>query len=214
MTKFYLLFLTLFMQTNAPLYQFEEGTGLVFKYMIEDLKGTSAFSIARKCSIENKQYVHTVELNFDKLKLDVVNTTPDSDDYKNCEGVEIESIALTKDKALCYNKEEQSVINIGFIAFMDKSCQNDMLKYFKGFMGKPEKNIPFDAKIIENRCSRMLVKMKSSNPNYYNMAVVCDDKVGVVFISKEMLSSFESTRRLIEEKVEDVENRPKAKDDF
>ncbi len=214
MTKLLILYLLIFSEVKDPAYQFEEGVGLVYKYLTEDLKGTQAFNISRKCSIENKTYVHTVDLVFDKLKVDVVNTTADSDDYKNCEGVEIESIALTKDKALCYNKEEQSVINVGFIAFMDKSCQNDMLKYFKGFMGKLEKNIPFDTKVIENRCSKMTIKMKSSNQNYYNMAVVCDDKVGVVFISREMLKHFENTRKLVEEKVEDIENRPKAKDDF
>lgn len=200
--------------SNEFNFQFEEGTGLVFKYLIEDLQNNKAFNISRKCSIDNKTYVHTVELAFDKLKSDVINTTSNSDDYKNCEGVEIESIALTKDKALCYNKEEQSVINIGFIVFMDKSCQIDMLKYYKQFMGKTEKVIPFDTKVIENRCSNMHIKMRSSNPNYYNFAFVCDDKIGIVFINKGMLRHFEETRKLIEEKVESIENRPKEKDNF
>ncbi|MCX7943883.1 MAG: hypothetical protein N2746_05180 [Deltaproteobacteria bacterium] len=212
--RFFLLFCFLFAQNKDNTYQFDEGVGLVYKYLIEDLKSNQAFSISRRCSIDHEEYVHTVDLLFDKLKVDVINTTPDSDDYRNCEGVEIESIALTKDKALCYNKEEQSIINIGFIVFMHKSCQSELIRYFKAFMGKMEKSIPFDSKIIENRCSRLSIKMKSSNNNYYNMAVVCDDKVGVVFLNKEMLKNFERTRRLIEERVEAIENRPKEKDDF
>lgn len=209
-----LFFLLFFSETQHQVYQLEEGVGLVYKYLIEDLKSSQAFNIVKKCSIDHKPYVHTVNLVFDKLKVDVLNTTPDSDDYKNCEGVEVESIALTKDKALCYNKEEQSVINVGFIVFMDKPCQNDVFKYFKKFMGNIESSIPFDTKIIENRCSKMSIKMKSSNSNYYNLAFACEDKVGIVFLNKEMLKHFDYTRRLIEENVEAIENRPKAKDDF
>lgn len=195
-------------------FQFDEGVGLIFKYLIEDTKGSEAFKVTRRCSIENREYVHTVDLIFGKLKTDVVNTGAGSDDYDNCEGVEIESIALTKEKALCYNKEEPSIVNIGFIAFMSKSCQSDMLRYFKKFMGKPIKSIPFDVKIISNRCKNMNIKMKSENQYYYNAALVCDDRIGVLFINRQRLRDFEDTRRLIEEKVEAVENRPKIKDDF
>jgi len=194
--------------------QLEEGVGLVFKYIVQDLTSDAAFSISRKCSIEQQEYIHTADLLFDKLKLDVVNTTVDSDDYKNCEGVEIESVALTKEKALCYNKEEPSVINVGYIAFLSKSCESDLQRYYKKFMGKGEKNIPFDTKIIENRCKNMNIKMKSSNPKYYNALLSCEDRVGILFVNKGMLKNFDMTRRLIEEKVEAIENRPKAKDEF
>lgn len=214
MTPIYYIFLVFFSEVSGQSFQLDEGTGLVFKYLIEDLKGSQAFNISRKCSIEHNEYVHTVDLVFDKLKIDVLNTTPDSDDYKNCEGVEIESIALTKEKALCFNKEEPALVNVGFIVYMDKSCQSDMLKYYKKFFGKPEKNIPFDTQVIKNRCANMNIKMKSSSQNYYNMAIVCNDKVGVVFLSKDMLRHFEYTRKLIEEKVEAIENIPKAKDNF
>lgn len=207
-------FLSLFYETAELEYQLEEGTGLVFKYVIEELKNTQAFNISRRCSVEHKEYVHTVDLIFDKLKLDVVNTSPDSDDYKNCEGVEIESIALTKEKAVCYNKEEPAVINVGFIAFMDKSCQKELLKYSKKYLGKLEKNIPFDLSVVKSRCSNMDIKMKYGSANYYNIVFVCNDKAGIVFINKAMLKHFEETRRLIEEKVEAIENRPKVKDDF
>lgn len=210
-----ILLLHLFLaETKAENLQLEEGVGLVFKYLIEDLKGSKAFNISRRCSIENKEYVHTVDLVFDKLKVDVVNTSADSDDYKNCEGVEIESIALTKEKALCYNKEEPSVINIGYIVFMDKGCKNDLLRYFKAYMGKPVDKIPFDLKILENRCQKASFGQKVSNKNYYNVFLACEDRAGVVFINKEMLRYFNETRRLVEEKVEEVESRPKAKDDF
>ena len=194
--------------------RFEEGAGLVFKYIVQDLASDAAFSISRKCSIEHQEYVHTADFLFDKLKLDVVNTTVDSEDYKNCEGVEIESVALTKEKALCYNKEEPSIINVGYIAFMNKSCEPDVQKYYKRFMGKAEKSIPFDTKVIEGRCKGMSVKMRSSNPKYYNALLSCEDRVGILFVNKGMLKNFEMTKRLIEEKVEAVENRPKAKDDF
>ncbi|MGB9599314.1 MAG: hypothetical protein ACP5QK_06685 [Myxococcota bacterium] len=214
MLDIFFFFLSFFLEVKDSAFQFDEGVGVIFRYLIEDLKSNQAFNISRRCSIEQKEYIHTVELVFDKLKLDVVNTTPDSDDYKNCEGVEIESIALTKEKALCYNKEEPSIINVGFIAFMDKSCQNELLKYSKKFLGKLEKDIPFDHRIIQSRCNNMNIRMKFNSPGYYNMTFICEDRVGIVFINKEMLQHFENTRRLIEEKVEAIENMPKAKDDF